>query len=60
MAFNFSLMKDLLVRKRRRAIVTAPAGERIYAIGDIHGRSDLLQRLHEMILEDAAARGWAR
>lgn len=30
-----------------------PPGQRIYAIGDIHGRSDLLGRLHEMIREDA-------
>lgn len=30
-----------------------PAGERIYCIGDIHGRLDLLQRLHQLILEDA-------
>jgi len=27
--------------------------KRIYAIGDIHGRLDLLQRLHELILNDA-------
>ena len=35
-------------------IHTAPSGSRVYAIGDIHGRSDLLRRLHAMILEDAA------
>lgn len=28
----------------------------VYAVGDIHGRSDLLLRLHRMILEDAATR----
>lgn len=31
-----------------------PENCRIYAIGDIHGRLDLLQRLHKKILEDAA------
>jgi len=31
----------------------APAARRIYAIGDIHGRLDLLEELHGMILEDA-------
>jgi serine/threonine protein phosphatase 1 len=31
-----------------------PAGERIYCIGDIHGRRDLLQQLLALILEDAA------
>ena len=30
-----------------------PSGFRVYAIGDIHGRLDLLSRLHQMILEDA-------
>lgn len=32
---------------------SVPPGRRIYAIGDIHGRSDLLDRLHGMIREDA-------
>ena len=31
----------------------APVGQRIYCIGDIHGRLDLLQQLHQLILEDA-------
>lgn len=31
-----------------------PAGQRIYCIGDIHGRDDLLAQLHAQILEDAA------
>jgi serine/threonine protein phosphatase 1 len=30
-----------------------PPGRRIYAIGDIHGRDDLLKRLHRLILADA-------
>lgn len=33
-----------------------PAGRRIYAVGDIHGRLDLLRRLHLLVAEDAAAR----
>ncbi len=33
-----------------------PAGTRIYAIGDIHGRSDLLDRLHAAIRADVRAR----
>jgi serine/threonine protein phosphatase 1 len=32
---------------------SVPSGFRVYAIGDIHGRLDLLSRLHQMILEDA-------
>jgi serine/threonine protein phosphatase 1 len=37
-----------------------PAGSVIYAIGDIHGRADLCDRLHQAIREDAAARTSAR
>ena len=29
-------------------------GKRVYCIGDVHGRADLLQELHAMILDDAA------
>jgi serine/threonine protein phosphatase 1 len=32
---------------------TLPIGTRVYAVGDIHGRVDLLERLHQMIHEDA-------
>ena len=39
-------------RGRRDAFV--PSGQRIYAIGDIHGRADLLVQLHRQILDDAA------
>jgi serine/threonine protein phosphatase 1 len=31
-----------------------PQGLRVYAVGDIHGRSDLLDRLHELIGDDLA------
>lgn len=31
-----------------------PVGSRVYAIGDIHGRADLLAELHELITADAA------
>jgi serine/threonine protein phosphatase 1 len=37
-----------------------PEGRRIYAIGDIHGRRDLLDQLLEQIGQDDAARGPAR
>ncbi len=30
-----------------------PEGRRLYSIGDIHGRLDLLEELHEMIRQDA-------
>ena len=38
------------------APATLPPGQRIYAIGDIHGCLDRLVALHEMIAEDMAAR----
>lgn len=31
-----------------------PEGWRVYAVGDVHGRDDLLSRLHALIAEDAA------
>jgi len=33
-----------------------PEGMRLYAIGDVHGRLDLLEAMHERILGDIAAR----
>jgi serine/threonine protein phosphatase 1 len=38
------------------APATLPPGQRIYAIGDVHGCLDRLITLHEMISEDLAAR----
>lgn len=32
-----------------------PPGQRVYAIGDIHGRFDLLAPLHDAIIDDASA-----
>jgi calcineurin-like phosphoesterase family protein len=38
----------------------APPGSRIYAIGDIHGRADLLRQLHGLIHADAYRRQASR
>ncbi len=46
--------KDPAVDRPRGRI---PDGERLYAIGDIHGRCDLLRQLHKAI--DADSRGIA-
>ncbi len=43
--------------RRRRPAPSVPAGERIYAIGDIHGRMDLFHRLLELLHEDEKMRG---
>lgn len=60
MPFNRSFLKSLFSGRPRGATSTVPAGERIYAIGDIHGCAGLLTQLHDRIAEDMAARGWAR
>ena len=36
---------------------SVPAGRRVYAIGDVHGRVDLLAKIHELIRRDMAAAG---
>jgi serine/threonine protein phosphatase 1 len=44
-------------RSKRGPSAAIPPGERIYAVGDIHGRLDLLDRLLVMIAEDHTRRG---
>lgn len=53
-------MKRWLRFGDRLPVALVPPGRRIYAIGDIHGCADLLERLHVMIARDAAARGPAK
>lgn len=60
MPINLTSLKTLFGGNARSPTITVPAGERIYAVGDVHGRADLLRQLHAMIAEDAASRGWAR
>jgi len=53
------MITRLLHRFRREATENAtpyvPAGQRVYCIGDIHGRLDLLEQIHDKILRDVAA-----
>jgi serine/threonine protein phosphatase 1 len=42
-------------RKPKAQAACVPVGSRVYAIGDIHGRVDLLESLHGMIAEDVAS-----
>lgn len=54
------MLKRLFNRKpaaRPLDSATVPEGQRVYAIGDIHGRNDLLQQLIEQIIDDDAERG---
>jgi serine/threonine protein phosphatase 1 len=52
-----NMIRNLLKRKRPsqdRAGSKIPEGTRIYAIGDIHGRVDLVRKMHGLILRDSA------
>lgn len=50
------MLNRLFPRREPPATARVPAGQRVYAIGDIHGRRDLLDRLLAMIRQDDAAR----
>lgn len=50
----------LFKRKSGRSAFTGPPGSRAYAIGDVHGRLDLLRDLLAAIERDNAARGPAK
>ena len=56
------MLKQLLKARRTPASSTAaiPSGERVYAIGDVHGCDELLGQLLARIDEDDARRGPAR
>jgi serine/threonine protein phosphatase 1 len=41
----------------QQAMATVPEGQRIYAVGDVHGRFDLLHTLLDRIEADSRARG---
>ncbi|RST31002.1 serine/threonine protein phosphatase [Sphingomonas ginkgonis] len=46
--------------KRKGGTPSVPAGYRAYAVGDVHGRLDLLEPLLDDIVTDAQARGNSR
>lgn len=56
------MLKKLLKARRASPLPPAavPDGERVYAIGDVHGCTDLLDQLLGGIAADDAARGTAR
>ncbi len=55
---------NLFARKRAKPppsqAARVPDGSRVYAVGDIHGRFDLLENLHGKILRDVAGFAGAR
>lgn len=48
----FSLF-ERCIRKSADRDFSVPDGFRVYAVGDIHGRADLLRRLHQAIIKDS-------
>lgn len=53
-------LRQLLRTRKRRAPAHVPEGLRLYVIGDIHGRDDLLEQLIEKIGKDAKANAEAK
>ncbi|NJM50415.1 MAG: serine/threonine protein phosphatase [Sphingomonadales bacterium] len=54
------MLKSLFKQKNKLRpidIAQIPAGKRVYAVGDVHGRNDLLKELLRKILEDDHNRG---
>ncbi len=56
----FNRLRTLFGPSSSGPATAVPAGERIYAVGDIHGRLDLLRALIPAIEADDAARGPAQ
>lgn len=54
----FAPMRDSVSRERGGCGIAArvPDGERLYVVGDVHGRSDLLARIHHAIRADVHER----
>jgi serine/threonine protein phosphatase 1 len=50
-------LRQLFSRPQESAPAQVPEAERVYAIGDIHGRSDLFEALIEAVEADDAERG---
>jgi serine/threonine protein phosphatase 1 len=53
-------IRSLLAPRAAPPAAFVPEGERVYAIGDIHGRLDLFEQLCQLIEEDDVTRGPAK
>jgi serine/threonine protein phosphatase 1 len=53
----FQALRQIFTRDEDAALPAVPAGQRVYAVGDIHGRLDLFAALVEAIDADDAGRG---
>ena len=55
-----TFLRSLFRKQDGAAEPRVPAGDRVYAIGDVHGRLDLLNEVLELIEADIESRGPAR
>lgn len=53
----FQALKQIFARGEEAELPAVPAGQRVYAVGDIHGRRDLFEALVAAIDADDAAAG---
>src|SRR4051812_33158734 len=51
----FQALKQIFARGETRPAAALPEGQRVYAVGDIHGRLDLFEALADAIEADDAA-----
>ena len=56
----FQALKQIFARPEARPLPAIPDGQRVYAVGDIHGMIDLFEALVEAIEHDDAAAGPAQ
>lgn len=56
----FDTIRKLMGRVDSTRDPAIPAGERVYAVGDVHGRIDLFEEIISLIERDDARRGRAR
>lgn len=54
------LLRSLLPRSEAASLPAVPMGQRVYAVGDVHGRKDLFSAMIRAIDEDDAAASPAR
>lgn len=47
---------QIIKKNQQKRIHYVPMGYRVYAVGDIHGRAELLKKLHNIIVADAGKR----
>lgn len=55
----FQTLRNIFAKPAAAPAASVPAGQRIYAVGDVHGRLDLFDALRDLIEQDDAAQGAA-